>query len=368
MPLESIETDSDLPSQLNTASKQETLAKSLAAAHTGKKVRGVQAPSIQGCYSRTRIVKLVGGEKLVIQFRVQPPLEIECFTKARAVLGDVVPDVAQIRDEELEALGIMVYALSYVPGDCWLHIPASDREKRTRIAASLGRILGRGFVEDNSTDVVESYILPTLHRLRDGLTSFTESLRPMLATMIAAAPRLKSLPLYISHHDLNEMNVLVSRDSGEVTGIVDWEFSRSLPFGMGLHRVTDTIVAECFQRQLRIPEGSADAEKVFWDAVLERAPRAVLDRLEDVQMALTIGALIFAFVEVDGRILRLDETPKSFLMGVLSYRLPQLRGEGALLLRSTCRRRYSHHMAPASLLRHLKSSNPFCNPCSLLSV
>ena len=327
MPLESIETDSDLPSQLNTAAKQEKLAKTLAAAHTGKTARGVQAPSIQGCYSRTRIVKLVGGEKLVIQFRVQPPLEIECFTKARTALGDVVPDVTQIRHEELEAQGITVYALSYVPGDCWLHIPSSDREKRKRIAASLGTILGRGFLEDDSTDVVESYILPTLERLRDGITPFTESLRPLIEIMIAAAPRLKSLPLYIAHHDLNEMNVLVSPDSGEVTGIVGWEFSRPLPFGMGLHRVTDTIVAECFQRQLRIPEGSEEAEKALWDAVLEKAPRAVLERLEDVQMALTIGALIFAFVEVDGRILRLDETPKSFLTGILSYRLPQLRGD-----------------------------------------
>lgn len=320
---EIVEEDSDLPEPLNTSAKQEKRAKLLAAAHTGKKALRVQAPGIQGFFSRTRIVKLVDGEKVVIQFRIQP-FEIECFTKARARLGDVVPDVTQIRDEELESLAITTYAMTYLPGQCWAHIPASQTQKRLKSAESLGTILARGRVEDQSSaEVVGNFIVPTLKRLRDCITEATESLRSLVENMIAAAPRLGKLPLYVSHWDLNEANVLVD-DDGAVSGIVDWECARDLPFGMGLHRVTDTIVAENCQGKIEIPPGSAGAEKAFWNAVLADAPKVVTENLDDVQTALHIGALIFAFLE---KHLDPNEAPSDFLMGILSYRLPQLRGD-----------------------------------------
>lgn len=79
---EFVEKDSDLPKPLNTAAKQGKRAKTLATAHTGKKAERVQAPDVQGFFSRTQIVTLVGGNRIVVQFRIQP-LEIECFQKAR---------------------------------------------------------------------------------------------------------------------------------------------------------------------------------------------------------------------------------------------------------------------------------------------
>lgn len=322
---ELVEEDSDLPEPLNTSAKQEKRAKVLAAAHTGKKALRVQAPGVQGFFSRTRIVKLVGGEKVVIQFRIQP-LEIECFTRARAQLGEVVPDVTQVRDEELEALGITTYAMTYMPGQCWAHVPASQTQKRYKTAESLGTILSRGRVENsNSAEVVEDFIAPTLKRLRDSITDATESLRPLVEKMITAAPRLEKFPLYVSHWDLNEANVLV-HDDGAVSGIVDWECARDLPFGMGLHRVTDTIVAENCQGKIEIPPGSVDADKAFWTAVLAHAPKVVTENLQDVQTALHIGALIFAFLE---KHLDPNEAPSNFLMGILSHRLPMLRGSEA---------------------------------------
>ncbi len=50
---------------------------------------------------------------------------------------------------------------------------------------------------------------------------------------------LKKLPLFISHFDLNNANVLVGDGDDEVTGIIDWEVPSDLPFGVGLHRIHD---------------------------------------------------------------------------------------------------------------------------------
>nr|POE77843.1 hypothetical protein CFP56_09486 [Quercus suber] len=87
--------------------------------------------------------------------------------------------------------------------------------------------------------------------------------------------------------------------------------------------MTDTVVAHNCKGAIDIPRGSREAEDAFWIAVLSKAPSVVLENLEDVQTALHIGALLFAFS---------DNTPPSprmvgFLAAVLTYRLPQLRGD-----------------------------------------
>nr|POE77842.1 hypothetical protein CFP56_09485 [Quercus suber] len=216
---EAVEDDFDLSELLNTAAKQEQRAKKLAAAHLGKKAYKVQDPEMQGFYSRTRVVRMVGGEKIVIQFRIQP-LDTACFKKARRVLGNVVPDITQLHDEELESLGVSIYAMTFMPGGCLMREPDSDIEKRTKIAHSLGAILGGGLVAEQSADAVENYILPSLEDCRDKLEQSTEVLRPHVERLIAAGPGVSKFPLHISHFDLNEMNILIGEDS-TVSAIVD---------------------------------------------------------------------------------------------------------------------------------------------------
>jgi hypothetical protein len=319
---EFVEEDSDLPDLLSTAAKQEKRAKVLAAAHLGKKAHRAYAPDVQGYFSRTRIVKMVGGDKLVIQFRIQP-IEIECFNKAHRLFGSVVPEIIQLHDEEVESLGMTVYAMTYMPGQCWARISSSSKEQ-VKIAESLGTILRRGIIldQEQSADVVDSFILPCLKSFQAIITKETISLQPHVKSLIAASTGLKKLPQCFSHWDLNEMNVLIA-DDYTVSGIVDWECARNLPFGMGLHRITDTIVARNSQGQIELPEGSKQAEQAFWNAVLIDAPEAVLQNLEAVQDALHIGALIFAIKE---KHLEGPAPSSSFLAGILTYRLPPLRG------------------------------------------
>lgn len=329
-----IENDSDMPEPLNTQQKQEKRAKKLAADFLNRKARSVRAPNIQGFYSRTRIVTMVGGEKTVIQFRVEP-LDTTCFERARSALGEVVPSIHHVEDEDLESLGITTYAMSYMPGDLWFRTPRSQVGRREAIAASLGGILGRGFAQSESSLVVEEYVLPSLHRIRDALENSANALIPHVERLILSAPRLKPLPLWISHFDLNEVNVLVNEEHN-VSGIVDWELSRDLPFGMGFHRVCDTMVGEDVQGKLELPPAHDLIEAAFWQAVWDNMPResllAVENNQEGFQAAINIGSLFFAFLSEDPstrepKVRLPSDREMGFLEAVLTYRPPLTRGK-----------------------------------------
>ena len=100
-----INSDADLPGSLNTASKQAKKAKQLARLHSGIPAKWAQGPHMQGFFSRTMIVTLQNGHRIVIQFRPQP-LDMESFKIARRAFGPVVPEIELLQDQNLESEGI----------------------------------------------------------------------------------------------------------------------------------------------------------------------------------------------------------------------------------------------------------------------
>lgn len=62
-----ISSDSDLPESLNTTAKQIAKAKELAGSHLQIRATTARGVDIQGFFSRTLIVTMVGGDKVVIQ-------------------------------------------------------------------------------------------------------------------------------------------------------------------------------------------------------------------------------------------------------------------------------------------------------------
>jgi len=133
-------------------------------------------------------------------------------------------------------------------------------------AKSLGRILSRGFVAYDSTAVVEGAIVPRLKKLQSAMTDETDwprtsqikIFREDIQRLLNNSGQLKILPLFISHADLNHVNILV-QEVGEVSGIFDWELSSDLPFGMGCCRIHD-LVGRFTGGELRKLEGFEDAE------------------------------------------------------------------------------------------------------------
>ena len=66
---------------------------------------------------------------------------------------------------------------------------------------------------------------------------------PAVAEIQATLPALLDgcYPVVLTHSDLNEMNILVNPESGEITGVVDWSDVSILPFGFTLYALESTL-------------------------------------------------------------------------------------------------------------------------------
>ncbi|PUU78960.1 hypothetical protein B9Z19DRAFT_1192979 [Tuber borchii] len=336
-----IYSDSDLRASLNTGAKQNAKAKELALSHLNIRAMKARSVDIQGFFSRTLIVTTESG-KIIVQLRVEP-LDIDIFRRARQALGDVVPDIAKIRDEALEREEIWPYYMTFIPGRTWQRSAAfCNRALNVTCAKSLGRSLSHGF-----SAMVDEENRPRANQIKP----FREDTQRLLDN----SDQLKTLPLFISHADLNHVNILVQED-GEVSGIVDWELSSDLPFGMGCCRIHD-LVGRFTVGEFHMPEGFEDAERGFWEAILDGIPtdvRRVLDtNLYAVQTSIHIGALLDTLdIQSDSfNLAGLKALPK-----FLTYRIPALRGQEPPYILGE----RSQNMEMCSLLAHY-DVNPLHN-------
>lgn len=325
-----ITSDADLPNCLNTLSKQATKARQLAHLHSGIPAKKARGPRPQGFFSRTVIVTLHNGEEVVIQFRPET-LELEPFEVARRVLGAAVPDIKVIQDEELEREGIWVYWMTCISGKTWLD-GARGKGPQTLVTTvrSLGRILSKGCVDDRSGLVVDRRLRPHLALLLSSEDAQIRRFHDVARDLFGKLDRLKILPLFVSHFDLNNVNIMVD-EKCEVSGIVDWELSTSLPFGMGFCRI-HTLAGEFVEKKFHMPSEFEDAEKGFWQEIWNGIPKNVrrLFRAnpEVVQTAVTLGTLLDAFQLEEGKIGPYNPVVVEALPQFLTYRIPLIRGTG----------------------------------------
>ncbi len=324
----SIDSNADMPKCLNTEAKQVKKAKQLAQLHSGVPAKKAQGPRVQGCFSRTMLVTLKDGKEVVIQFRPEP-MNIVPFKIARQALGPIVPDIELVKDEELENWGIWTYWMNRLPGKTWFEgIRGADPHARVTINKSLGAIFARGCIERSSADVIESTLRPHLETLVSTPKSEAQPFREVASDFLGMLDQLKRLPLFISHFDLNEVNILID-ENYQVSGIVDWELSSPLPFGMGLSRI-HTLAGEFFERKFHMPDDFEEAERGLWEEIFNGVSanvRKVLDaNLEAIQISVLLGTLLGTFEVDDGKIGPCNPVAVEALPLFLSYRIPMLRG------------------------------------------
>lgn len=182
-------------------------------------------------FSRTIIVTLQNGEELVIQSRPEP-LDLESFEVARRVLGPVVPDIKLLRDEELEGEDIWAYWMTRVRGKTWHKEVREKSKKRVTINWFLGQSFSKGHAEGSSELVINQKVRPHLALLLSSEYDQIGRFRDVASNLLGKLDRLKILPLFTSHFDINGFSVIVDDDCKDL-GTVDWELSTPLPFGMG---------------------------------------------------------------------------------------------------------------------------------------
>lgn len=328
--------DADLPRCLSTKSKQVAKARQLAnSLNPDNASKKAERAWPLGFFSRTVIVTLKNGDETVIQFRPEP-LILEPFYTARKVLGSAVPEIKEIQNEELISEGIWTYYMTRVSGKTWLEV-ARGKSSQIRVTTvrSLARILSKGYVgEDYTGDGIEMVVDKTIYsHLKLILASDDPKIRQfhqIVTDLLDNLEQLKQLPLFVSHFDLNDINIMVDEKNWEVTGLIDWELSTPLPLGMGLCRI-HTLAGEFSEQKFYMPPEFEEAEKVFWQEFWNGLPGSISSRLkpETVQMAVTLGTILDAFQLDEGKIGGYNNVVMDALPKFLTYRIPAVRGEGA---------------------------------------
>ena len=140
--------------------------------------------------------------------------------------------------------------------------------------------------------------------------------------------QLKRLPLWVAHYDLNEVNVLIDEDCN-VTGLIDWELSTLLPFGVGFGRI-HTYAGEYTGGEFWVPDECEDAERGFWHELFDGMPADTRDKLEQnfalIQDAVILGTFLDCFSFEDGEVI-VGAVSKKALPKLVTYRIPFVRGD-----------------------------------------
>ncbi|MGH3509137.1 MAG: phosphotransferase [Nocardioidaceae bacterium] len=203
-----------------------------------------------------------------------------------------VPLVLEVRRPTAEQPAVLV--TSYLPGER-LDLLLADLgvETRAAVGTSLGRILGRlatipmprvgQFVDADLT--VESFDLDLVNWVDDHPPAWPEGeLAPLREVADHAREQLNRVErISLVHSDFNPKNLLVDRRTGEVTGVLDWEFAHAgCP-------VSDLGNLLRFER-----------DPLFTDAVLTEYARIVPDEWPDLLGAARAADLV-ALVDLASR-------------------------------------------------------------------
>ncbi|GAM82982.1 hypothetical protein ANO11243_009680 [Dothideomycetidae sp. 11243] len=327
-----IHSDADMPECLSSWDKQAAHAARLAGIHCiGQPTLGACPPSPQGCFSRTAIVLLQNGQDVVVQFRLEP-MDTTPFDLAHSILGDLVPAIREIQDTELNRDGVYVYLMSCIPGKTWEQAGLYRYiEIKAVVMQDLARVLSKCCISDGDTaQVIEDQVRPHLQRILKSEDPVILRFKGKAESLMYNLDSLKRLPLFLSHADLNYMNIMLDDDL-QVSGLVDWEFSAALPFGMTFAHLSG-LIGENIDGRFQITPDYDVVERAFWEEFLLHAPDTIRCLCENqpelVQTSVTLGILLNAFI-IDGDKLVYNKVTPNALSIWLTYRIPMVRGANA---------------------------------------
>lgn len=236
-----------------------------------------------------------------------------------------MPDVIELPDDELLEEGVWAYCYNRLPGKMWAYSSAGRTEHgRVTVNAALGSAFSKGFVAEDSAYAMEATLRPRIETVIESPTTEIEPYKRMLQQFLDRSKDFHALPLWVAHHGLNEISVLLDEQC-HITGIVGWNLSSPLPFGVGfacIHKIIGDETA-----------ASEQAERAFWKALfggMDAVPRSGLEgNIGLVQDAVILGTLLDCF-RVEGGEVVVDAADLQALPKLLRYRIPLLRGDDAL--------------------------------------
>ncbi|KAH6658559.1 hypothetical protein BKA67DRAFT_533706 [Truncatella angustata] len=226
--------------------------------HTGGQPSPVQ---IQGTFSYTVAV----GATKILQFRVlDPSLDMHVMSLAKAVHPQFVAS-CKYHGTIGRSRPVHIYEMENLPGAAYIIArsistiqsadavsPAAqhcERPSEVRVYHTMMSTFQAGadhacsfFAQSwNSRRRLDLDNMATLQaEFESKCDVLTRSLPPRFTSNLhgvrQSPPSLfsETFPFVLNHGDLCEMNILIGRETGNITGIVDWAEARILPFGFAL--------------------------------------------------------------------------------------------------------------------------------------
>ncbi|OQD77797.1 hypothetical protein PENDEC_c002G06157 [Penicillium decumbens] len=239
---------------------------------------------------------------MIIQFRLKP-LKTDILALANEIYGDLVPKV-----NFHDGFPLPVYSSKVIPGQVHMFQPFSkefplEREKTTVTELSLFIARAAFFEQPKANAKNDSWTNTApemLHRLvqNNTLKVYAPELFEVICRLQHQVHLLESLPRVLTHHDLSQVNILVS-DAGKITGVIDFDEAGVEAFGMciwGLY--------ECFFGSMEAGKWSLYHEmpvlaNAFWESLWANIPPSLKreEAEKAVKVSLSIGVLNRYFIE-----------------------------------------------------------------------
>ncbi|KAI0430726.1 hypothetical protein F5Y09DRAFT_307095 [Xylaria sp. FL1042] len=236
----------------------------------------IRPVNIQGLTSYTVIAGPDSNK--IIQFREQTALlDMNMLKLAKDIHGEVVPSCSELGwVGDPSGSPLVIYEMNRLHGENYIIArPSLTHDKRLKTVHSLASFFAQSWRKGKlassrlaNMSAISTECYARFEYLADTLP---KRFLPAVTEIQAALPALLDgcYPVVLTHSDLNEMNILVDPDSGEITGIVDWPGASILPFGFTLYAV-ESALGSMGSSGWKWFDNVDDLRDTFWRAFREQ--------------------------------------------------------------------------------------------------
>ncbi|KAJ5697226.1 Protein kinase-like protein [Penicillium malachiteum] len=222
----------------------------------------------------------------IVQFRgPQNTLDFELLNAAQETYGGLVPTCEHLTQFDLKVHPLRVYKMNCIHGDALLQVNnfLHQPENFDLLNQTVQDFASYSSNLDRMMNVLPSRIHPLLDTLQNQLPSLFAD----------------DYPIVLNHGDLLENNILVDKNTGKLTGIVDWRDAEVGPLGMQLWGLEDILGIRKITCMAFHPR-DIELRQVFWNTLFYEMG----DVSEETKMAIQIARMVGIFLanefDVDG--------------------------------------------------------------------
>lgn len=266
----------------------------------------IQPVGVQGSGSFTFVSQT---KQKVLQIRKKEVPE-DLLDLILTIYGELTPKVRRCRCEVVKDFPLPIYISDMAKGVqmVCLPIPRFSFEGLCRCMVDIAdfitrpvhvddvrqKMLSEGGCTAKAEWLIDSVLSkPAMEKHLPELLDKIRAIRPSLH-------HLEKLPLVLTHTDLATMNMFANPETGELTGVIDWDDARIEVFGTNLWCIYEDLLTKGDEDGFEVNPERETVERVFWDRLwLSLAPKLTRERDgEAVRTALWVGA-VWRYLKLD---------------------------------------------------------------------